>query len=287
MFYAIEEFVAVGRAQSFSGAAKRLGVSTSHVSRRINGLEEKLGVRLVNRTTRVVKLTDAGFEYFHKCYEIIQEMEEANSSLTAESQELEGRIRVSAAGDYAERYVAPCLARFGMQHPKIRIELDFNPQNINLIDDGFDFAVRYGLLSDSSLVARKLTDRDLVAAATPSYFKQFGVPAHPSDLSQHRCVVSMSETWRFTEQGNNLNVRVPAVYQSNSASALVSTCLTGLGVVYLPYTTIKERLDSGELVQCLHDFSAKGIPTWLVYPSKRFVPKRVRAVLDYLIAELA
>lgn len=286
MFFAIEEFVALGKTQSFTGAAKRLGVSTSHVSRRVNLLEHKLGVRLVNRTTRVVKLTDAGFEYFQKCVEILQEMEEANASLITDTAELDGRIRVSAAGDYAERFVAPSLARFGQQHANLRIEMDFNPRNINLVDDGFDFAVRYGMLTDSSLVARKLTERNLVAAATPEYLKAYGTPTHPSELSRHKCIVSMSENWRFLDGEETLSLRVPAIWQSNSAASLVSVCLTGIGIAYLPETTIHERLQSGELVPILEDFSAQGIPTWLVYPSARFVPRRVRAAMDFLIADL-
>ena len=286
MFSGIEEFVALGQMGSFSGAAKRIGVSASHVSRRVSALETKLGVRLVHRTTRVVKLTDAGFEYFQKCVEILQEMEEANTSIVTQTAQLEGRIRVSAAGDYAERFVAPSLARFCLQHPSLQIEMDFNPRNINLIDDGFDFAVRYGLLSDSNLVARKLTERNLIAAASPEYIERYGIPQHPNELTQHRCIVSVSENWRFQDNKRIFTVRVPTVWQSNSATSLVEACLSGLGVAYLPETTLQERLKSGELIALLSDYSAQSIPTWLVYPSKRFLARRVRATLDHLVNDL-
>ncbi|MBF7073562.1 LysR family transcriptional regulator [Glaciecola sp. MH2013] len=286
MFMGVEEFVALGQTHNFSSAAKRLGVSTSLVSRRVAALEEKMGVRLVNRTTRVVKLTDAGYEYFNRCSVILQEMEEANSAVVSESQEFEGRIRVSAAGDYAERFVGPSLARFAMQHPKLQIEMDFNSRNVNLIDDGFDFAIRYGELSDSSLVARPLTTRNLVAAASPTYIKKYGVPKHPNDLAQHRCIISVRDTWHFNENGNALSVKVPVAFQSNSGANLVATALTGLGIVYLPQTTLQESLNNQGLVSIMESYCATNIPTWLVYPSKRFLPRRVRAALDFLQADL-
>ncbi len=283
MFFAIEEFITLGQTQSFSKAAKRLGVSASHISRRVNALEEKLGVRLVHRTTRVVRLTDAGYDYFQKCADISDEMEEANASLISDAAELEGRIKVSAAGDYAERFVSPALARFGLLHPKLRIEMDFNPRNINLIDDGFDFAVRYGQLSDSSLVARKLTERKLVAAASPEYLERYGEPTHPNELSKHRCIISMNDTWRFEEEGQAFSVRVPAVWQSNSATSLVTSAVAGAGICYLPETTLQQAIDNQSLQPILKPYCYSAIPTWLVYPSKRFLPLRVRAAMDYLL----
>jgi DNA-binding transcriptional LysR family regulator len=286
MFSAIEEFVALGQSESFTAAANRLGVSASHISRRINSLEERLGVRLVNRTTRVVRLTDAGFEYFAKCADILSQMEEANASLSAESVGLEGKIKVSAGGDYAERYVSPSLARFAKQHPKLEIEIDFNPKNINLVDEGIDFAVRYGLLSDSSLVARKLTERNLIAAASPDYIEEYGLPSHPSELVAHRCIVSVNSNWQFVENNKTLVIKVPTTMRSNSAASLVASCLTGLGIVYLPETTLRDRINSGELIPILEPFCATSIPTWLVYPSKRFLPRRVRTAIDFLIHEL-
>ena len=287
MFFAIEEFIALGNTQNFSKAATQLGVSTSHVSRKINALEQKLGVRLVHRTTRVVRLTNAGYEYFQKCTRICDEMEEANATLLSASTELEGSIKISAAGDYSERFVAPCLARFGLNHPKLRIEMDFNPRNINLIDDGFDFAVRYGELSDSSMIARKLTERNIVAAASPQYLSKHGVPSHPHELAQHRGIVSVNNNWRFYDNNEAINVKIPVAWKSNSATSLLAAAVSGVGICYLPETTIAKALSTNELQAILTPFSLHSIPTWLVYPSQRFVPQRVRAAMDYLVEELS
>ncbi|MEM8810818.1 MAG: LysR family transcriptional regulator, partial [Cyanobacteria bacterium P01_G01_bin.38] len=157
----VSEFVTVVDAGSFSAAAKRLGVSTSYVSRQVAALEARLGIRLLARSTRKVRMTDAGAEYYRRCTELAAGLEEANQVVVGETAEVVGRIRVAAAGAFAERYVAPLLAEFASQHPKVQVEIDFNSRNINLIDEGFDFAVRYGVLEDSSLIARKLTGRTL------------------------------------------------------------------------------------------------------------------------------
>lgn len=290
MFFAIEEFIALGQTNSFTAAAARMGVSASHISRKVNALEQKLGVRLVHRTTRVVKLSDAGFEYFQKCLAISDEMEEANAQLISESTELEGRIRVSAAGDFAERVVAPYLAKFGRQHPKLRIEMDFNPNNINLVDDGFDFAIRYGELSDSSLVARKLTERKLMAAASAEYLKTFGEPEHPRSLVEHRCIVSINDTWRFIDPHDNnttFTLKVPVAWQSNSAVSLVESAKVGAGICYLPETTLKPSIENQQLIPILRDYCLGSIPTWIVYPSRRYLPLRIRSAIDYLVAEVA
>jgi DNA-binding transcriptional LysR family regulator len=287
MFFAIEEFVALGRAQSFSGAARRLGVSTSHVSRRINALEEKLGVRLVARTTRKVKLTDAGYEYFLRCVELSEGMEEANQSVAFQSAELEGRLRISAAGDFSERFVAPALAKFSKQHPKLIIDLDFNSRNLNLIDEGIDFAIRYGNLSDSTLVARKLVERRLALAASEQFIEENGMPKTPQECAQFPCIIANSDQWRFIEHGKTLTVKAKEAWRSNSARAVVAACEAGVGLAYLPETSYGDKLDSGALKPLLKDFWFEGTPTWLVFPSRRFMPLRARRAVEFLLEHFA
>ena len=196
-FEGITEYLAVAETLGFSAAARKLGVSPAHVSRRISALEGRLGVQLVARTTRRVRLTDAGREYHQRCSEMMQRLEEANQRLSGEMAELEGRLRISMAGEFAERYVVPALADFALEHPKVSIEIDFSSRVVDFVEDGIDFAIRSAPLSDSDMVARKLAERTLVAAATPDYFAEYGHPERPEDLVRHRCLPCESNRWHF------------------------------------------------------------------------------------------
>ncbi|MEL6224510.1 MAG: LysR family transcriptional regulator [Cyanobacteria bacterium J06627_8] len=279
----VSEFVAVVDTGSFSAAAKQLGVSTSYVSRRVADLEAKLGIRLLARSTRQVRMTDAGSEYYHRCTDLIAGLEEANQVVAGETTEIVGRIRVAAAGAFAEQYVAPALAEFAAHHPKVQIEISFNSRIINLIDEGFDFAIRYGVLEDSSLIARKLTGRTLVTCASPGYLKQRGIPVVPEELHDHDCLCSNTDRWRFTYPEGHRNIRVSGPWISNNGVALVAAAMQNLGIIYLPRVNLANALDTGTLVPILEDFWDRDRVTWLVYPSRRHLPLRVRRVIDFLL----
>ncbi|MEM9162710.1 MAG: LysR family transcriptional regulator [Cyanobacteria bacterium P01_F01_bin.4] len=279
----VSEFVTVVDAGSFSAAAKRLGVSTSYVSRQIAALEARLGIRLLARSTRKVRMTDAGAEYYRRCTELTAGLEEANQVVVGETAEVVGRIRIAAAGAFAERYVAPLLAEFASQHPKVQVEIDFNSRNINLIDEGFDFAVRYGVLEDSSLIARKLTGRALVACASADYLQRQGTPIDPEELSAHACLLSNSNRWRFAYPEGPRYIRVSGPWVSNNGPALAAAAVRGLGIVYSPQVNLAEALDTGQLIPILQDFWDCDRATWIVYPSRRHLPLRVRKAVDFLL----
>lgn len=279
----ISEFVAVVDAGSFSAAAKRLGVSTSYVSRRVADLEARLGIRLLARSTRQVRMTDAGIEYYRRCTDLTAGLEEANQVVAGEIAEVVGRIRVAAAGAFAEQYVAPALAEFATHHPKVQIEISFNSRIINLIDEGFDFAIRYAVLEDSSLIARKLTDRTLMACASPDYLKRRGIPTVPEDLRDHDCLCSNSDRWRFSYPEGHQVIRVSGPWISNNGVALVAAAMQNLGIIYLPRVNLDHALEVGQLVPILEDFWDRDRATWIVYPSRRHLPLRVRQVIDFLL----
>lgn len=279
----VAEFVAVVDAASFSAAAKRLGVSTSYVSRQVAALEARLGIRLLARSTRKVRLTDTGAEYYRRCAELGAGLEEANQVVIGETAEVVGRIRVSAAGAFAERYVAPILAEFAAQHPNVQIDMDFNSRNINLIDEGFDFAVRYGVLEDSSLMARQLTGRTLVACASPDYLKCQGTPADPEELREHACLRSNQDRWRFSYPDGHRLIRISGPWISNNGPALAAAAVRGLGIVYSPRVNLADDLETGKLLPILQDFWDRDRVTWIVYPNRRHLPLRVRRVIDFLI----
>ena len=279
----ISEFVAVVDAGSFSAAAKRLGVSTSYVSRRVADLEARLGIRLLARSTRKVRMTDAGAEYYRRCTDLAAGLEEANQVVVGETAEVVGRIRVAAGGAFAERYVAPALAKFAAQHPKVQIEIGFSSRIVNLIDDGFDFAIRYGVLEDSSLIAHKLTDRTLVTCASSEYLKRRGTPADPEELREHACLCSNTDRWRFSYPDGHRVIRVSGPWVSNSGVALVAAAMQNLGIVYLPRVNLTEALETKQLVPILEDFWDRDRATWLVYPNRHHLPLRVRRVIDFLL----
>ena len=287
MFDGIEEFVAVGQTQGFSAAALKLGVSTSHVSRKVAQLEAKMGVALVARTTRSVKLTGAGEVYYQRCLGLINGLEEANQVVCGEQVELTGVLRVSGAGAFVERYIAPALMEFVAGHAKLMIEMDFNPRMSNLLEDGFDFALRYGVdLADSSLVARKLLSHQRVVAGSVEYLTKFGVPEHPSDLSRtlqrFPCVIGSQNLWRFNDGDEVLNVSVGGQWKSNNAQTLVEACEAGLGLAYLPMTSFGDAFDKAKLQPVLTRFCQPKSSSWIVYPNRQFLPAKARLAIDFL-----
>lgn len=282
-FEGIQEFVAVAEAQGFSAAAKQLDASTSHISRQVARLEERLGVQLLARTTRMVSLTDAGERYYTQCRELIDGLQQADESVSDESIKLTGTLKVSAAGTFAEQFIAPCLMQFAKSHPELSIEMDFNSRMVNFVEEGFDFAIRYGRLKDSGLVARRLIQRHLMAAASPEYLKQFGEPIHPNDLKQHKCLLTNNDHWLFAENQQSFDVKVSGPWRSNNANVVLQACEQGLGIAYMPASSFEQSISSGKLKPILRDYWSHGITSWIVYQNRRFLPMRARLAIDYLL----
>ena len=287
-FEGINEFVAVAESQGFSSAAKQLGCSTSHVSRQVSRLEARVGVALLARSTRMVSLTDAGQIYYRQCKELVNGLQHANEQLSSQHIQLSGTLRVSAAGAFAENYVAPALMAFAKKYPDLTVELDFNTHMVNFIEDGIDFAIRYGRLNDSGLVARKLADRPMAAAASRDYLEQFGQPTHPEQLKQHSCIIANNDHWLFEHEGKPLNsVRVHGRWRSNNSTAVIEACEQGLGIAYLPKSSFNHALEEGKLIPVLEQFWGKGSSSWIVHQNRRFLPQKARMAIDYLVSYFA
>lgn len=282
-FEGIEEFVAVAKAQGFTAAARQLDASTSHVSRQVARLEERLGVQLLARTTRMVSLTDAGERYYQQCRELINGLQQADESVSDESVRLTGTLKVSVAGTFAEQFIAPCLMQFAKQHPDLLIEMDFNSRMVNFIEDGFDFSIRYGRLKDSGLVARRLVQRSLMAAASPEYLKQYGEPRHPNELKHHKCLLTNNDHWLFEENKKILEQKVSGVWRSNNANVVLRACEQSLGVAYMPASSFEQSITNGELKPILREYWSHGVTSWIVYQNQRFLPMRARLAIDYLL----
>lgn len=283
MFEGIVEFVAVAETQGFSSASRKLGVSTSHVSRKVAELESSVGTALVARTTRSVKLTVAGQTYYEQCRELINGLEQANEQVSGQQVALTGILRVSAAGEFAEVHVVPALIEFAQAHPELKLEIDFNSRNVNFIEEGIDFAIRYGRLSDSGLIARKLVERELQAAASTEYLKEKGIPNHPNELVRHDCLVAASELWRFEHEKQKIEVKVNGRWRSNSGRSIVQACEAGLGIAYLPKSSYGDALINGKLVPVLNSFCASGVASWIVFANRHYLPTKARLAISHLV----
>ncbi len=282
-FEGIVEFSAVAETQGFSAAAKQLGCSTSHVSRQVSRLEDRLGCTLFARSTRLVTLTDSGNAYYQQVKELIEGIEQANDAVSQRETHLSGKLKVSAAGGFAEHYLAPALMEFAEMYQDVTVEIDLNSRLVNLLEDGVDFAIRYGELQDSNLIARKLVSRPLMAVASPFYIEKYGQPKHPANLKDHNCLIANKDTWEFTLEGKPEFVKVKGRWKSNNANLILSACVKGLGIAYMPKSTFKEVVKNGTLIPILEPYWGKGTNSWIVYPNKRFMPQRVRVAIDFLL----
>ena len=283
-FEGIVEFIAVAEVNSFSGAAKRLGCSTSHISRQISRLEKRLKCSLFARTTRLISLTAVGSVYFQHCKVLLSGLEQANEQINGEQLKLAGTLRVSMAGLFAEQHIAPVLISFAQQHPDLALDIDFNSRRIDFIEDHVDFAIRYGQLQDSGLVARKLVDRQLMVTASPVYLKKYGKPSHPNDLKHHSCLVTNNNNWSFSENDVPFNIKVQGRWKSNNVHTVIHACEQHLGIAYLPKTTFLQSIQSATLEPILQTYLGAHSSSWIVFRNRQFLPARARLAIDYLVA---
>lgn len=283
-FDGLEEFIAVAESGGFAAAARRLGVSTSHVSRQVARLEQRLDVALFARSTRLVRLTEQGENYFEQCAELVAGLQQANESISHERTRLDGTLLISAAGAFAEHHIAPAMADFAAQHPKLKIELNFSTHMVNFVEEGYDFAIRYGRLADSGLIARKLVSREMIAAASPDYLREHGTPERPETLTRHHCLIANSDQWRFLEGESEILVKVNGRWKSNNAVSTVSACKKGLGIAYMPKTSYLDSLTTGACVPILEAFKPKEQSTWIVYQNRKYLPAKARHAIDFLLS---
>ncbi len=286
-FDGIIEFVAVAETSGFSAAAKQLGCSTSHVSRQVARLEKRLGCTLLARSTRLVTLTENGIAYYQQARLLVDGLQQANEQVNQQQIHLSGTLRVSAAGGFAEHFLAPALMEFSSQYPELTVDLDLNSRIVNLLEEGVDFAIRYGELNDSNLISRKLINRPMMAAASEAYLQKHGTPKHPVHLKHRSCIIANSDSWKFNVDGNTEIVKVKGRWRSNNTNVLLDACKKGLGIAYMPKSTFKDALECEQLVPILEPFWGQGSSSWIVYQNKRFMPLRVRLAIDFLVQYFA
>ncbi len=280
----LETFVATTQAGSFAAAARRLGLSPAMVGRRIQTLEDRYGAKLIERTTRSMRLTVVGEEVLEKARAILEQMDEL-ADIARPGAELSGRIRITGAVTMGITRLAPILADFAEAHPAVTLELSLSDRRVDLVAGGFDLALRIGELPSSSLVARRVGTYDFVCCAAPRYLDRFGAPAIPADLNAGRAVLNLNlvprNIWPFFGPGGaRLSVEVRGAIEVDNGEAMRMSALAGVGVIYAPAPLVAADLASGALVEVLPDWGKLALPFHTVHPSRRFVPRRVTALVE-------
>jgi len=282
----VREFVFVVEQGGFTAAAKQLNVSTSFISRQVNQLEDRLDVRLLQRTTRTVRLTEMGKVYYERSREILDQLEALDSEMSDLQEKPKGLVRITAAGEYAERYVAPVVAEFVTKYPDVSIELEASMKVVDIVEEGFDIAIRMTTLDDSSLIARKVEPRQIKVCASPSYLEKHGRPKKPEDLRTHNCLVFPGMPWRFKYPDRIQEVKVRGSWKSNNGRVLVTAAKQGIGLIRFSEYYVDEFIALGELEEVLQDYEVEDTATWIIYPNRRHLPTRVRYLVEYLLESL-
>ncbi|MHA6690913.1 LysR family transcriptional regulator [Devosia sp. A449] len=278
-------FVAVIEGRSFSGAAQKLGVSSGQASKLVSRLEEDLGVQLLQRTTRSVSPTEAGRAYFERIKGLLDELDELDATIRSASGAPRGRLLMSVPLTFGTQVLAPLFAEFAAAYPLIELDVSFSDRVVNLVEEGFDLALRIGTLRDSTLVARKLCPIRLVTTAAPAYLKQFGAPNRPEEVSGHACILDTNladgASWRFA---GGVTVPISGRLRFSNAEACSAAAAIGLGLVQGPSFVAGDRIRTGQLVPVLAAYEADPLALWAVYTTGRHLAAKVRVMVDFLVA---
>ena len=286
----ISEFVAVAELQSFTKAAKQLGISVAQVSRNIAELEASLAIKLLYRSTRSVSLTEEGLLYLQHCKHLVASLDEANRTLANLKATPRGQIKLTAPVFYGETRIAPLLHNFLQQYPDTELDLQLSNSKLDLVQGGFDLAIRIGELPDSSLIARKIAPCLSVICASPAYLAQHGLPMTPSELTQHNCLFYSyfqdGVEWSFHSPDGVQRVQPKGNYQVNNSDAIHQACLDGLGIANLPHFIIEPALQTGHLQALLTDYPLPEHGIYAVYPQRKYQPTKVTVLIEFLMEKL-
>ncbi len=282
----VNEFVAVAEQQSFTTAARQLGISTAQVSRQVSALEQRLAIKLFYRTTRRVSVTEAGQLYYQHCRQLLDGLADAERALTNLESQPRGKLKLTAPTTYGENRILPLLNDFLQQYPELEVDCQLTNQTLDLVEAGFDLAIRLGKLADSSMMAQRLASRQLYVCASPAYLESRGEPGSLSELKNHNCLRGTLEYWRFHEGGRERKIKIQGRLSCNSGQALLDAALKGLGLVQLPDYYVAPHLASGRLVLLLNDYQPADEGIWALYPHNRQLAPKVRMLVEYLRQQL-
>ncbi|MFV5513379.1 LysR family transcriptional regulator [Acinetobacter gerneri] len=281
-------FIRVADLGSITQAAKHDNISVSVASQRIQRLEQQLNIRLFHRTTRKLKLTNEGKILLTQGRTWIKQFLTLHESLIVQDQKLTGTLKLTASATFGMQVLTAVIADFSLLYPELKIHLDLNDQNQDLIENGIDLAIRIGKLQDSSLVAKRLTQNNRLLCASPAYLEQFGIPKSIQELQKHRCILQqhaqgLTDTWNFAQtDGSALSVAIEGYFISNSGEAIRQASLKGLGISNHSIWHVEQDLKTGKLIQVLEDFPIQSTAIYAVIADRNYVPAKVRIFLEYL-----
>lgn len=285
----IEEYICVVDSGSFTAAAELLGVSKSYVSKQVSLLEDRLGVRLLQRTTRRLTLTESGNTFLAYCKDMAAQFDEAESTLADMQQRPKGVLRLALNSRYGTQYMAAAVAEFSVKYPEVTVEVHSNFQDVDLLEGSYDLALRYDKLEDSSLVARRLGGHTLCLCAAPQYWEAHGKPESPDDLTAHNCLSTPDRYWMFNtpDRRDLIKVKVSGNWISEDGANLLAAAKAGIGIAQMPDFYITDALKNGELVKLQdQDWSRYYRVAWAVYPNTRHLSAKVRYFIDFLVVYL-
>ncbi len=285
----IETFVAVATKGSLTAAAVAEGVAPAVIGRRIDGLEERLGVKLLLRTTRRLSLTHEGSAFLEDAQRLLADLANAEASVSAGGVKASGHLRITAPAGFGRRHVAPLVPRFVTQHPEVSLSLNLSDRLVDLVNEGFDCAIRVGDLPDSSLVSARLADNRRLCVASPAYLAARGTPLHPSEVARHECLTLSSEAsqtrgWAFTLEGQLVHVRPSTRLDCSDGQVLHAWCLAGLGLAWRSWWEVEADVRAGRLVSVLDDFAAPPNGIYAVFAQRKHLPLRLRLWIDFVKA---
>ncbi|WP_281300420.1 MULTISPECIES: LysR family transcriptional regulator [unclassified Iodidimonas] len=289
---ALRVFIKIAESGSFSKAARKLGMSKSAVSKAVSSLEDHLGARLLYRTTRQVNLTEEGRAYRDRALRIIEDLADADTAVSSLNAEPRGTLRVSSALSFGIRHIAPALPDFLLRHPDLTVDMDFNDRFVDLVEEGYDIAIRIGAMADSSLISRKIASARMVIAAGTGYLERFGTPQKPEDLAHHDCLIYRGrhspDEWIFHDRaGTRASVKVSGPLFANNGEALKEAARHDLGIVAIPSFLLNPDLEQEGLVEILAHYSQEDLPVQAVYPPNRHLSTKVRRFIDFLADRFA
>lgn len=285
-FRQMETFVEVVARGSLSAAARAEGIAPAMIGRRLDALESRLGVKLLQRTTRRLVLTDEGAAFLEDCQRILAELEEAEAAASERSARATGHLLVSAPAGFGRQHVAPLLPSFLAEHRELTVNLNLTDRLVDVVGEGVDVAIRIASLNDSSLVGAKLADNHRVVVGTPGYLKRHGTPRSLADLARHNCLAISSEGsqrgWTFLDKGKPVTLKVTGNMECNDGAVLHAWSLAGKGLAWRSMWEVGAQIASGELCTVLDEYAAPGNDIYAVFAQRRHLPLRIRSFVDFL-----
>lgn len=286
---AFRTFIRIAETGSFSAVAREIGATQPAVSRQVAALEEHLGVRLFQRSTRSLALTEDGRDLLSHARLVVEAVEETEAAIGRRRTSPSGLVRLGCPAVFGRLYIAPRIPHLLDRYPEMSVDLSLSDTVVDIVQEGLDLSVRVGEVTDASLVARRVGSTNSVAVASPAYLQQRGEPKHPNDLAGHECILftrlATPETWNFTGPDGPLSVNVSGRLRTNGIEAVIEAAISGLGVALVPSWMLREDRVCGALTQILTDWQPRRRPISVVYPSRRFLAPRTRAVIDFIVEE--